>query len=143
MHILGDQAEIAALYSKDNQPAAASLILHHNDTAILLHAHALDKYQIMRPADLLWWFIICECYKKGIPRLDLGRSIVGSGNERFKMKFQPIRKALASWYRLSQSTSLPHLNQDNPHYRLLIKIWRRTPLCVERLIGPKLMSGIL
>ena len=143
MHILGEQAEIATLYSKDNQPAAASLILYHNDTAILLHSHALKEYRIMRPADLMWWFIICECYRKGIKCLDLGRSIVGSGNERFKMKFRPIRKTLASWYRLSPGTSLPHLNQDNPRYQLPIKIWRRTPLWLTSLIGPNLMSGIL
>ena len=141
--LFGKNSELFVLYTKDLKPAAAGLCLYHRDTAILLHAHALEEYRPMRPSEMLWWSIISECCKRDLGCLDLGRSLINSGTERFKIKWRPVRHTLAYWYSLSHDRKLPGLVPTNPRFQLAIRIWRRLPLSVVRMLGPRLIWGIL
>lgn len=97
----------------------------------------------MCSGDFLYWSAISECYRRGIELFDMGRSLIGSGNEHFKMKWRPIKQPLAYCYSLRSDMKLPHFHQANPRYKLLIKIWQNMPLCLARLFGHRLISGIL
>jgi len=74
--------------------------------------------------------------------LDLGRSLIGSGNETFKMKWRPRKKQLAYWYALTPGQQLPALNQKNPKFQLAISLWKRLPVFVIRPLGPLLIKGL-
>ncbi len=143
MDILKLKTEIAILYTKDYKPVGGSLLIYHNKTVVQLFATFLKRFRYLTAGDYLYWSVIDECSRRGIKWLDMGRSLVGSGNEHFKMKWRPIRHELAYWYKLSPGSRLPNLNQDNPKFRLIIKTWQRMPLSLIRLVGPKLISGIL
>ena len=140
---LGSKAEFVILYGKDKQPVGASLLIHHHQKVVLLHANFLRKYRPLRAGEFLYWSIISECCRRGKKLLDLGRSLKGSGNEHFKMKLRPIRHTLAYWFYLPANKNTPELNQSNPRFQLAMKTWQRMPLWFVRLIGPRLISGIL
>jgi hypothetical protein len=74
--------------------------------------------------------------------LDLGRSLIGSGNETFKMKWRPRKKELAYWYTLMPGQQLPALHQKNPKFQLAISLWKRLPAFVVRPFGPFLIKGL-
>ena len=144
IHAFGARALLAVIYSKDGEPAGASLLLLHNDFAVQLHANVLEKFYPLRPAEFLYFSVIAECCSRRVKTLDMGRSLVESGNEEFKMKWRPTRHELAYWYRMKdETTPLPVLNQANPKFRLAIRTWQQLPLWVSRLAGPRLITGIL
>ena len=140
---LESQSEMAVIYTKDGKPTGAALMIFHQQSAILLNANCLTQYRALNPGEFLYWSLISECCRRRYKIFDMGRSIIGSGNEHFKMKWRPIKKPLAYWFRLSPGIKLPNLNQENPRYKLPIKIWQHMPLWLIRLAGPRLISGIL
>ena len=79
---------------------------------------------------------------KGFKVLDLGRSLIGSGNEVFKMKWKPRKQLLAYWYILLKGHDLPELNQKNPKLQAAIWVWKRLPAFIVRAIGPFLIKGV-
>lgn len=143
LKVFGNKSELVTIYTKDLKPAGGSLLLYHCNKATLLHANILRKYRPLCAGDFLYWSTIDECCRRGIKCLDMGRSLVGSGNELFKMKWSPIRHTLAYWYKMATNKELPYLNQANPRFQLAIKLWQIMPLWLLRLAGPHVISGIL
>jgi len=139
----GNRAEFAVAYCETGEPIGGSLLMHHCDTTTLLHANILRKHRNKYAGEFLYWSVIAECCRRGIRCFDMGRSLIGSKNEHFKMKWRPIRQPLAYWYHLAPGIPLPSLNQANPKFQLAIKMWQRLPLWIHRVIGPHLISGIL
>ncbi len=140
---LKDRAYIAILYDRENQPACCRLFVEHQGTAYSIHGNSLLKYRSLRAGDYFFWLFIRECYQRGLQHIDMGRSLVGSGNEVWKMKWRPHRRTLSYWYYLPDGSPPPQLNQKNPKYQLLIKTWQKLPLFSLKIIGPWLIRGIL
>ena len=92
--------------------------------------------------EFLYWSVIQRGIQKGLKTFDLGRSLVGSGNEIFRMKWSPRKQLLAYWYWLAPGHELPSLNQKNPKFQLVIAIWKRLPAFIVRAIGPYLIRGL-
>jgi serine/alanine adding enzyme len=143
LDIWGDDALLGIVYTKDNVPAGCCLLMCCDDKANLLHANLLSEFRSMCTGDFLYWSAIEECCKRGYSQLDLGRSLIGSGNENFKMKWKPSVHPLHYWYYLKDGDTVPNLNQSNPKYKLPRLIWSKLPLSVQRRLGPYLISGIL
>ena len=144
LEVFGKRVLLAVSRTRDGTPAGAALLFFHRDTAVLLHANVLRKYHALKPAEFLYFSVIEECCRREIELLDMGRSLVGSGNEGFKMKWRPERRDLAYFYRLRDpGQRLPALNQANSRLQLAIKAWQRLPLSLHRLVGPRLISGLL
>lgn len=145
LEIWGDDAKIGIAYTNEGNPFGCCLLMFHKDTAVLLHANILSEFKVssMCAGEFLYWSVISECCKRGFSQLDLGRSLIGSGNERFKMKWKPIVYPLHYWYYLNKDISIPNLNQSNPRYKIPRLIWEKLPLYIHKKIGPHLISGIL
>ena len=139
----GGDAELAVLYTRSGRAIGGSLLMHHANAVSQLHVVCLREYWSAYANDLLYWSVIAECCARGVATFDLGRSLVGSGNERFKMKWRPERRLIDNWYYLSEGQSLPSLNQSNSKFDVARAIWKRMPLPLARLLGPRVMSGIL
>ena len=143
LETVGDNAELVIVYCTDNQPVGGSLLIRNQDHVVQLHANVLRKYRHLVAGDFLYWSVISEYGRRGLKFLDMGRSLIGSGNEDYKMKWRPLKHVLAYWYRLSPGHQLPEFNQNSPRFQLAIKMWQRLPLWIARLVGPRLISGIL
>jgi len=143
LDIWGEDAKIGIVYTKEDHPYGCCLLMFHKDTAVLLHANILYHMRAVGGGDFLYWSFISECCKRGFSQLDLGRSLIGSGNERFKMKWNPTVYPLNYWYYLHKAKSVPNLNQSNSLYNVPRKIWSGLPLVIQRKFGPHLISGIL
>jgi serine/alanine adding enzyme len=140
---LQDNVKINIIYSKDSYPCAAGLHILHNDQVDFLYGPKLNKYRSLNIGEFLYWSIIEYYFQNGFRKLNLGRSLIGSNNENFKMKWRPAVRNLASMYYVSPGDSLPGLNQANPKFKNAIKMWQRMPLWTHRVVGPKVISGVL
>jgi hypothetical protein len=102
----------------------------------------LRRFRSDYAGEFLYWMALERYCRKGFKVFDLGRSLIGSGNETFKMKWRPRKKHLAYWYALMPGGRLPELNQKNPKFQLAIQVWKRLPAFVVRPLGPLLIKGL-
>ena len=139
---LGDTLEFAAVYNARGDIAGAGVFIFQNDVLTNLHVNILQKYRSDYAGEFLYWSVIERYSRRGFKVFDLGRSLIGSGNETFKMKWKPRRQLLAYWYALMPGHTLPELNQKNPKFQMAIWMWKRIPSFVVRALGPYLIKGL-
>ena len=139
--LMPGQVQVAVIYHS-GRIAGAGVFIAQGDTIINLHANVLREFRPDYAGEFFYWSLINAFSEQGFLTFDLGRSLVGSGNEVFKMKWAPERLPLQYWYHLSPGGSLPNLNQKNPKFAIAIETWKRMPEFVVRAVGPYLINGI-
>ena len=139
---LGDKLEFAVIYCASGELAGAGVFIFHGDMVTNLHANILRRFRSEYAGEFLYWSLVERYCRKGFKVFDLGRSLTGSGNETFKMKWKPHRQLLAYWYALMPGHSLPDLNQKSPKFQFAIRVWKRLPSFAVRLLGPFLIKGL-
>ncbi|MDP2778032.1 MAG: GNAT family N-acetyltransferase [Anaerolineales bacterium] len=139
---LGDTLEFAVLYNNGGKIAGGGVFIFQRDTVFNLHANILWHTRSAYAGEFLYWTVIERAIQKGLKTFDLGRSLIGSGNEVFKMKWALRKQNLAYWHWLAPGQELPALNQKNPKFQLAIAIWKRLPAFIVRSLGPFLIRGL-
>lgn len=140
--ILGDALEFAVVYGPGHDLAGAGVFIRQADLVTNLHANILRHFRPDYAGEFLYWSAIEHYSRQGLKTFDLGRSLIGSGNEIFKMKWRPRRQTLAYWYALMPEHALPELHQKNPKFQLAIATWKRLPAWIVRRLGPSLIQGL-
>jgi len=140
--LLGDSLEFAVLYDSHGKIAGGGVFIVQGDMIFNLHANILRFVRSNYAGEYLYWSVIERGIQKGLKIFDLGRSLVGSGNEVFKMKWAPQKKLLAYWHWLAPGAELPSLNQKNPKFQIAIAVWKRLPAFVVKPLGPYLVRGL-
>ena len=139
---LGNALEFAVVYGNRGELVGAGVFITQGDTVTNLHANILRRFRSEYAGEFLYWSVIERYCRKGLRCFDLGRSLIGSGNETFKMKWKPRKQLLAYWYALKPGHALPELNQKNPKFRAAIWTWQHLPAFVVRPLGPSLIKGL-
>ena len=139
---LGDTLEFVVMYSARGELAGAGVFISLGDVVTNLHANILRRFRSDYAGEFLYWSVIERYCRKGFKTLDLGRSLIGSGNEIFKLKWRPCKTPPAYWYYLPKGGRVPELNQKSPKFQMAIWMWKRLPLFVVRLLGPSLIRGL-
>lgn len=139
---LGDALEFAVIYNGSDDLVGAGVFIFSGPMVTNLHANILRQVRSDYAGEFLYWSAITRYSQKGFNTFDMGRSLIGSGNEVFKMKWNPKKQILAYWYYLNKGHDIPGLNQKNPKFRFVIWVWRRLPAFVVRLVGPGLIRGL-
>lgn len=140
--LFGDRLEFCVVERGDGTVAGAGVLIRHGAVINNLYANILRAHRSDYAGEFLYWKIIERYAALGFDTFDIGRSLAGSGNETFKMKWKPRRVPLAYWYFLREGRPLPNLNQANPRFAAAIRLWKRMPRCVVRPLGPLLIRGI-
>lgn len=139
---LDDSLEFTMVYNARGDLAGVGVFVFQEDVVTNLHANILRRYRADYAGEFLYWSAIERYSRMGFKVFDLGRSLIGSGNETFKMKWKPRKQLLAYWYALRPGHLLPELNQKNPKFQLAIWIWKHLPSFIVRPLGPFLIKGL-
>jgi FemAB-related protein (PEP-CTERM system-associated) len=139
---LGETIELAVLYTPDGKLAGAGVFILHGKVATNLHANILRAYRGDYAGEFLYWMTIERYCQKGYQVFDMGRSLLGSGNETFKLKWKPRKEMLAYWFAIKPGAQLPALNQKNPKFAFAIAAWKLLPAFIIRPFGPFLIRGL-
>ena len=139
---LGETLEFVVMYDAHGKIAGAGVFIFHGDTVTNLHANILREFRSDYAGEFLYWSVIERYCLQGFKTFDLGRSLNGSGNEVFKLKWKPRRQSLAYWYNLQPGVALPALNQKNPKFQLAIWLWKKLPFPLVQILGPGLIRGL-
>lgn len=138
---LGEEVIFSVIY-KDSAIAGAGVFIRNRDTIINLHANVLRKFRSYHAGEYFYWKLIDHFKTAGFSTFDLGRSLIGSGNDIFKSKWEPEQIPCQYWYLVKPGQTDPAMNQKNPKFQLAIRIWKILPGFLVRWLGPYLIRGI-
>jgi FemAB-related protein (PEP-CTERM system-associated) len=137
-----DSTWICSVYTKDGLPAASGFLVGFKDRLEIPWASSLRSHNHLSPNMLLYWTALQFACETGYAVFDFGRSTPGEGTYKFKEQWgaKPIQLYWHYWLR--NNGPVPELNPNNPKYQAAIKVWRRLPLSLTRLIGPAIVKDL-
>jgi len=141
--LLGDNLEFAVVRDVNGKLAGAAVLIYQDSVATNLHANILYDFRSSYAGEFLYWSMLEHYIQKGLRVCDMGRSLDGSGNETYKMKWRPRKVPLAYWYYLPKGGPIPELNQKSERFQLAIQVWKLLPRFIVRALGPYLIRGIV
>jgi FemAB-related protein (PEP-CTERM system-associated) len=128
---------------RDGQRAVGGLVcLLFRDTATVFWSSSLREYFSRCPNNLLYWTALQYAYDQGCKWFDFGRSSIGSGTYDFKRQWgaKPVQ---IYWHILNAAgVARAPMMAENSKYHLALAIWKRLPLAVTTLMGPRVRKYI-
>ena len=133
---------ICTVFTKERLPVASGFLVCFKDMIEIPWASSLRRYNFLSPNMLLYWTALKFSCERGYKVFDFGRSTPQEGTYRFKEQWgaQPIPLYWHYWLR--ENSPLPELNPKNPKYQLAIKVWKKLPVPVTRLVGPHIVKNL-
>jgi FemAB-related protein (PEP-CTERM system-associated) len=135
-----EQAELCVLRI-GGTPVASALLTHGYGVTEVPSASSLRAYHATNANMLMYWQLLCRAIQRRQPVFDFGRSSRDSGTFRFKKQWgaQPYP---AVWQYYVRKGRVGDMRPDNRKYNMLIRVWRRLPVGLTRLLGPMIVRGI-
>ena len=140
--LLGGQLEFVIVRDAEGTLAGAAVLIYQGGVVSSLHANILHDYRSDYAGEVLYWNMLEHSCGRGMKNFDMGRSLNGSGNETFKMKWRPRKAPLSYWYYIPKGGPIPELNQKSAKFQLAIRVWKILPAFFVRILGPHLIRGI-
>jgi serine/alanine adding enzyme len=121
---------------------AAGIGSWFRETIEMPWASSIGDYKSLCPNNTLYWEAIKFAIEKGFLNFDFGRSTPNEGTYNFKKQWGAEPVQLYWQYLLDDGCEMPSLNTKNPKYDLAIRLWKRLPVGLTRLIGPHIVRNI-
>jgi serine/alanine adding enzyme len=122
-------------------PVAAALLVHGPGTTEIPSASSLRAYNATSANMVMYWHLLSRTVERGQTQFDFGRSTIDSNTFRFKAQWG-AKPHPSIWQYYVRRGSIGELRPDNSKFGLAIKVWRRLPLWLTRLVGPAIVRGI-
>jgi FemAB-related protein (PEP-CTERM system-associated) len=125
------------------RPAAAAVTIRFRDRVEVPWASCLERYNRYAANMLLYWELLRGATLAGARVFDFGRSTPGSGPHRFKLQWGAKPEPLP-WYFVAPEGRAPtaDLSPANPKFALAIRLWRKLPVGIARVLGSHLAPGL-
>jgi serine/alanine adding enzyme len=123
-------------------PVAGGFLSAFRDTMEIPWASSLRQYNRFSPNMLLYWSVLKFATERGYRMFDFGRSSPESGPLRFKAQWGAAPVPLNWHYWISNGGPLPDLSPQNARYQIAVRLWRRLPVAVTRVIGPCIVKNL-
>jgi len=123
------------------RPIAAGLLVHGRGITEVPSASSLRRWNSTNANMLMYWHLLRRAIERGQNVFDFGRSSLDSPTFRFKKQWGALPHA-AIWQYYVRNGTVGDMRPDNSRYQQIIKIWRRLPVGLTRLIGPLVVRGI-
>ncbi len=137
-----ETTRICTIYSKWADPVASGFLVGFKEILEIPWASSLRSYNHYSPNMLLYWSALKFACENGYKVFDFGRSTPEEGTYRFKEQWGAKPTQLYWHYWLKNGGPLPELNPKNPKYQMAIKIWKKLPVRLTNLIGPRIVKNI-
>jgi FemAB-related protein (PEP-CTERM system-associated) len=136
-----DLARVCCVYAGE-RPVAAGLLIGFKDRLEIPWAASLQPFNRLSPNMLLYWEALRFACERGYHWFDFGRSTPGGSHHRFKAQWGATAVPLYWHYWQATPGPVPERNPQNPRYQLAIRMWRRLPLPMTRMLGPLLARSL-
>jgi FemAB-related protein (PEP-CTERM system-associated) len=128
--------------SHQGRTIAAGIVSWYRQTMEMPWASSVGDFKALCPNNLLYWEAIQFAIGRGCSAFDFGRSTPNEGTYNFKKQWGALPVQLHWQYLLDQGEALPELSPKNPKFEAAIRIWKRLPVGLTRLVGPGIVRNI-
>jgi serine/alanine adding enzyme len=136
-----DRSRILVVYHS-GVPVASALVTGFNEVLRNPWASSDRKYAFMSPNMLLYLRMLEFACDNGYGVFDFGRSTVDEGTYKFKQQWGAVPAPLY-WYLISLGGKpLDQESMGMERFELAARCWRRLPLVVTKIIGPRIRKNI-
>lgn len=136
----GADAELCVV-RLDRRPVAAAILVHAGGVTEVPSASSLRRSNHTNANMLMYWRLLRRAIERGSHTFDFGRSSADSSTYRFKKQWGAVPHASAWQYYLRQGEA-NQLRLDSGKFDLAVRLWRRLPVWLTRLVGPSIVRGI-
>lgn len=134
----GEEAEIREVLI-GGQVVAAVMSFRFRDQILPYYGASDPAYHAMAPNNFMYFDLMRVAGRQGFHLFDFGRSKIQSGSHDFKAHWGMQRRELPYEMLLGKRKQLPDYSPNSPKFQLAIRLWRRLPLGVTRVLGPRLI----
>ncbi len=138
VHEFPGQVDLSLVYS-GWRPLAGGMTFFFRNTAQPYYVGAEEEAKAVAANNFLWWQMIKLAVETGRTEFDFGRSKRDSGHYDFKKKWKPRIEPLDYQIRLIKRKTIPNFSPTNPRFALAGNVWKRIPLGLTRMIGPRVV----
>ena len=136
-------ADMDVLTVRDGEtPVASVMNFHWRDEVLPYYGGGTRAARACHANDFMYWAVMRHAAARGARLFDYGRSKVGTGAFAFKKNWGFEPAPLRYCFRLAPGAAVPEVNPLNPKFRLFIAAWKRLPLPVANLLGPRIVRGV-
>lgn len=138
---------IISVVYKDTLAIGAGIVLTTQTQASIPWASTMAEYNRLSPNMMLYWSFLKHLSDHKVKTFDFGRSSFGEGTFKFKQQWGAQAVAL-NWQKVTLTnevqTSEEHSQAENSGKlrKLIESVWRKLPLQVTILLGPKIRKYI-
>jgi serine/alanine adding enzyme len=133
---------ICTVYGKEGQAVASGFLIGFKERLEIPWVSSLKRYDRYYVNSLLYWSSLKFACEKGYQVFDFGRSTLGEGTYKFKEQWGANAVQLYWHYWLRGDGPLPELNPKNPKYQLAIRMWKKLPIWLTKIIGPMIVKNL-
>ena len=137
----GTQASVF-LVRNGHTPVAGAVAIRFRDEVIVPWASSLREFRALSPNMLLYWTMLERAVWDGASSFDFGRSSPGGGTHQFKLQWGARETPLHWEYVLLGGAPVPDHGPTNPRFGRAIDIWKRCPLWLANVVGPRIVRAI-
>src|SRR5258708_35101534 len=134
----GKQIDVFVVYS-GSEPVASAVSFLFRDTFHPYYIGGLPVARDLAANNFLWWELMKFAAQSGMNTFDFGRSKKGTGAYAFKKKWNPKITDLDYQVFLVRRRTAPNFSPANPKFELATTIWKRMPLGITRILGPRVV----
>jgi FemAB-related protein (PEP-CTERM system-associated) len=123
---------------KDDRMVAGVMTLFYEDQVLPYYGGAYRDAFAYAANDFMYWELMRYAAARGYRVFDFGRSREGTGPYDFKRHwgFEPV--PLPYQYVMMHGQPLPDISPSNPKFQLAQRTWKRLPLGVTKVLGPRI-----
>jgi FemAB-related protein (PEP-CTERM system-associated) len=134
----GNDVELMLAYD-GKRAIAGAMSFNFRDSTQPYYFGSLEEAKGLAANNFLWWRLIERGARQGFRTFDFGRSKKESGNFEFKKKWNPKIETLGYQIRLFGDKELPNVSPNSPKFRRATDLWKKLPLGVTRIVGPRVV----
>jgi FemAB-related protein (PEP-CTERM system-associated) len=138
IHEYRNQVDLTVVYAGD-KAIAGGMSFFFRKWMQPYYIGATEESKVLAANNFLWWELIRLGAERGCQTFDFGRSKKESGNYAFKKKWNPNIESLDYQVRPFRRKDLPNFSPANPRFQLATILWKKVPLGLTRLVGPRVV----
>lgn len=128
--------------SKGGKSLSGVLSFYFKDQVIPYYSGAYPDSHKYGANDYLYWVLMSDAADRGCMAFDFGRSKEDTGPYHFKRHWGFEPRALPYQYYLNNIEDIPNISPANPKYQKRIELWKKMPLWMTKIIGPRIVKYI-
>jgi serine/alanine adding enzyme len=134
-----ESSKLIVVYQQ-TKPVSAGFVLGWRNTLEIPWASTLRSANKYDANMKLYWEVLQYAIQNRYEVFDFGRSSKDANTYKFKKQWGAAPAELYWHYWLPDNEPLPEINPNNPKFKLLIWCWKKLPVCIANLLGPRLVK---